>query len=240
MRIACLFSGGKDSALALLCALQSGYRVERLLTMLPRADSYMFHHPNVRWAREQAKAIGIPIVMKKIEAPSEDKEGEIREMRNAIANLNVGGVVSGAVASEYQKEKIDLVCEELGVASLAPLWKKNQEALLRESVGAGFGVIITRVAADGFDESWLGRKIDERCVDDLLKLNKKFGVSLCGEGGEFETFVARAPFFKKKIEIEKSRKVWKGASGELVIEKVILKELEASLPNFRDEIAKDL
>ncbi len=231
MRVACLFSGGKDSALALFCSLQSGYRVEKLLTIVPREDSYMFHHPNVKWARTQAEAVGIPIVMKKT---GEDREGELRELREAIARLGVDGVVSGAVASEYQREKIGLICEEIGIASFAPLWKKNQEALLRELAGAGFEVIITRVAAEGFDESWLGRKIDEECIEDLLALNKKFGVSLCGEGGEFETFVLRAPFFKKRIEIEKSRKAWKGASGELVIESAKVKQLEAPLPNFRE------
>ncbi|MEW6329330.1 MAG: diphthine--ammonia ligase, partial [Candidatus Micrarchaeota archaeon] len=192
------------------------------LTILPRADSYMFHHPNVRWAQAQAEAIGIPIVMRKTSA---SKEEELRELREAIASLNVDGVVSGAVASEYQREKIDIICEEIGIASFAPLWKKNQESLLREIVVAGFEVVITRVAAEGFDETWLGRRIDEKCVGDLLKLNKRFGVSLCGEGGEFETFVLRAPFFKREIEIEKSRKVWKGAGGELVIESARVKHL---------------
>ena len=106
----------------------------------------------------------------------------------------------------------------------APLWKKNSEKILRNLIELGYEAIITSVKADGFSEEWLGRKIDESCLSDLLKLNEKYGIHLMGEGGEYETFVLDGPIFHQKIEILKARKIWEGIRGELKIEEVKLVE----------------
>lgn len=78
---------------------------------------------------------------------------------------------------------------------------------------AGFEIIITSVSAAGLNQSWLGRRIDERCIEELLKLREKYGISIVGEGGEMETFVTDAPFFKNKIKIKKAEKSWDGVRG---------------------------
>ena len=73
------------------------------------------------------------------------------------------------------------------------------------------------VAAEGLDRSWLGRELDEKARQDLIALSEKTGVSLCGEGGEFESLVIDGPNFQKKLEIMESTVEWKGSSGVLRI-----------------------
>lgn len=214
MKLACLFSGGKDSNLALFTALSQGFDVSHLVTAMPESSaSHMFHHPNANWAYLQAKSIAIKHVSKRI---ASEKNAELAELKKLLEKLPVGGVVSGAVASDYQREKIDFICAELGFLHLAPLWHKNQESLLNE-ISENFHAIITSVSADGFDETWLGRKIDAACISDLKSLNKKFNINLSGEGGEYDTFVLRSPLFRKGIKIMKAEKIWSKSSGVLKI-----------------------
>jgi ABC transporter with metal-binding/Fe-S-binding domain ATP-binding protein len=223
MKVAALFSGGKDSAFALWCAQQQGWEVKVLLTLCPKSpESYMFHHPNIEWTRLQAKAMGIPQLLRKT---SGEKEKELEDLRaiikEAVRKFKVSGIICGALASEYQKERVDFACEELGLKSFAPLWRKDQPALMRE-IADNFEVVITSVSAEGFDESWLGRKIDSACLSDLERLRRRYGVSVSGEGGEYESFVLNAPIFKKRIRIEKSEKTWgKGAGAYRIIRAVI-------------------
>jgi uncharacterized protein (TIGR00290 family) len=80
-----------------------------------------------------------------------------------------------------------------------------------------FDVVIVGVYAHGFDDKWLGRKIDEHAVEDLVSLNRSYGVSLVGEGGEYETLVLDASFFKKRIRVVSAEKVWKGQSGYFLV-----------------------
>ncbi|NYZ76086.1 TIGR00289 family protein [Candidatus Micrarchaeota archaeon] len=215
MKVAVLFSGGKDSTFAIWLASSFGWEVKALLTILPASDSsYMFHKPNVEWTPLQAEAMDLPLIMQR---SSGDKLSELDDLKSLIQSIDVDGVVTGAIGSEYQKEKVDVICEELGLKSFSPLWHKEGEILLRELVDAGFKVIITSVSAEGLDESWLGRKIDSKCIDELLELSKKHGISIVGEGGEMETFVLNAPFFKKRIKVIKSEKKWDGVRGTLEI-----------------------
>ena len=214
MKIAVLFSGGKDSCYAVYWALSQAWEVQCLLSMIPgKPDSYMFHYPNIQLVDKQAKLIGIPILKKTTKA-EEEKELEDLEklLQKAKKEYGLEGVVSGAVASEYQRTRIERVCHKLGLKSFIPLWHKNQEQLLREEVKAGFEIIVVGVYAEGLDDTWLGRKIDEKTVDELAK-NKL--LSTIGEGGEFETFVVNGPIFKEKMKITEKQKQWDGTRGEL-------------------------
>jgi len=211
MKVALLFSGGKDSAYALWTASSFGWEVKVLLTMLPTSDSsYMFHRPNVEWTPLQAEAMDLPLIMQK---SSGEKTSELDDLKSLIQSVKVDGIVSGAIGSEYQKEKVDMICEELGLRSFSPLWHKDGEMLLKDMMHAGFEMIITSVSAEGFDESWLGRKIDEECIKELLKLKDRYSISIVGEGGEMETFVLYSPMFKKRLKILKGEKRWDGVRG---------------------------
>jgi diphthine-ammonia ligase len=215
MRVAVLATGGKDSALALYKVLNEGHEVVCLATMIPlREDSWMFHYPNIRLVALFAEAAEIPLV--KAET-SGIKEKEVEDLERLVAGLGIDGLVSGAIASEYQKKRVDKICGELELKCLAPLWHKEPLDILKEIMTLHFEVIMTGVYAYGFGQEWLGRKVDEAAIDDLTRLNEQYGVSLVGEGGEYETLVLDAPFLKKKIVVVRAEKVWKGQSGYYLI-----------------------
>lgn len=220
MRVAVLATGGKDSVLALHRVLTEGYEVRYLVSMIPlRKDSWMFHYPNIHLVDLFADAVEIPLV--KAET-SGIKEKEVEDLKRLVEKLDVEGLVSGAVASNYQKTRIEKVCRQLRLKSVMPLWHENELDILSEILDLEFEVIITGVYAYGFNREWLGRTIDEKTVKDLMELNRKYGVSLVGEGGEYETLVLDAPLFRKRIKIMKGEKVWEDQSGYFLVTKAKL------------------
>ena len=220
VRVAVLATGGKDSTLALYHVLQEGYEVERLAAIVPlREDSWMFHYPNIRLVDLFAEAVGIPLV--KAESSGVQNE-ELEDLKRLIEKLDVEGIVSGAIASSYQKSKLDEICKKLGLKSITPLWHRDPLEILNEMLKLKLEVIITGVYAHGFIVDWLGKKIDKDAVETLKTLNSLYGVSLVGEGGEYETLVLDAPFFKKRIKIVSAEKIWKRQSGHFLITKAKL------------------
>jgi diphthine-ammonia ligase len=222
MRVAALCSGGKDSSYALWLAIQQGHDVAHLVAMIPnRGDSWMFHSANITLIDLFAKCVGLHLI--KAETSGERGQ-ELVDLKNVLQGLDVEGIVSGGIASKYQKNNIDKICEELGLASLAPLWGREQVELIHEMLRAGFEIIITSVAAQGLDENWLGRKLDEKALERLVELREKYEVNPIGEGGEYESLVLDAPFFKSKIEVLEAEKIWHGTSGHYLIKKARLAE----------------
>ena len=142
-----------------------------IVTLTPeKADSWMFHFPNVEFVPEQAKAAGLPLIM----LPTEGvKEQELRDLKEAI-NLakqshKIEGVCAGALASSYQKQRVEKICEELELKLVAPLWSMDPEQYLRALILDKFEIIIVGVAAEGLDESFLGRKLDRNLIEDFKK-----------------------------------------------------------------------
>jgi predicted ATP pyrophosphatase (TIGR00289 family) len=220
LRVAVLATGGKDSALALHRVLSMGWDVKFLVTMIPeRSDSWMFHYPNIQMADLFAEAVDVPLVKAQT---SGIKETEVEDLKQLLTKLDVEAVVSGAVASQYQKDRIDRTCEELQIKHIAPLWHEEPIKLLTEIVSLKMETIIVGVYAHGFDQTWLGRRIDEKTISDLVELNRRFQVSLVGEGGEYETLVLDAPFFKKRIELVETERIWEKTSGCLDVKKAVL------------------
>lgn len=219
MKLAALISGGKDSSFAIHRAIQDGHVVTDLITIVPEnEDSYMFHSTNLHLTHFISEACGIPLTC----APSTgEKEKELDDLKSALGNVKVDGVAVGAIASEYQASRVRRICDELGLMMYAPLWHKEPEALLREMIKL-MDIRMVKVAAAGMDESWLGRKFDEKLVDDLKALNRKYRVHLAGEGGEYETLVLDAPYYKKRINLLETENAWMGDCG---IMRVIRAEL---------------
>jgi diphthine-ammonia ligase len=220
MKVAALFSGGKDSVFAVYITRQYGWEVTHLVTLLSqKPDSWMFHSINIEHTSLLAQALGIPLVK---HSTNGEKEQELVDLKHVLEHLDVDGVVSGAIASEYQRTRIERICDELGIKSFTPLWHKNQELLLRDFVHAGFHSIIVGVFAQGFDQSWLGKPIDEETIDALVLLNKKHGINIAGEGGEYETLVLSGPFFSQKLVIDEFIKEWNRDSGVFRVKKIHL------------------
>jgi diphthine-ammonia ligase len=219
LRVGVLFSGGKDSTYAAYLAKRKGEQLVCLITLSPlRSDSYMFHYPNIRWTPMQAQAMHLPQVTLETEGV---KEVELADLRKVIETAKrdylIEGVYTGALASVYQKSRVERICDQLGVQAVSPLWHIDQIAHLTNIVADHFEVMMTGVAALGLDESWLGRLLDKEAIRDLARLQAKYGVNPGLEGGEGETFVLDCPLFDRRVEIVSSRKHWKGDAGYLEI-----------------------
>jgi len=213
-----LFSGGKDSSLALWKAQSLGLDVEYLVTVYPkRKDSYMFHKPNLHLVPQLAESLDIELL--KIETSGE-KERELEDLKEELKEVEINGLITGAVASKYQLERIENVSIELSLDVFAPLWKMDQTDLLDELLKNDFQSILVSVSALGLDERWLGKTIDEKCIRELKKLHDKYGINISGEGGEYETLVLEAPNYDQNFKVAKKSKDWDGKRGELKIKKL--------------------
>lgn len=221
MRVSILYSGGKDSNYALYWTLNQGWDVVSLVNAVPsNKESYMFHVPALEYVGVQAECAGIPLIQKKV---SGLKEKEVSELEDIIKKIGVDGIVSGAIASEYQKTRIDGICENTNLKSFAPLWHKKPDMLLGEMISAGFQIMVVGVSAYGLDQTWLGRILDEKNYGKLKRLNEKYGIHMGFEGGEAETFVLDSPVFTKKIVVEDAEKnMTSEYSGTLEIKKIRL------------------
>jgi ABC transporter with metal-binding/Fe-S-binding domain ATP-binding protein len=214
-RASALFSGGKDSAYAIYLLQQQGWDIVSLLTVIPRNEgSYMFHHPNVEWTTLQSEALGIPL---KTVGSDAEEEKELHDLETLMWGEDVDAFVSGAIASDYQWSRINDICDRLGRPLHSPLWRKEQRAIVEDMLDAGFRIIIVGTYAQGLDESWLGREITTDTLEELVKLEQRYGISVSGEGGEIETFVIDAPNFKWPIRIDEAEKVVSRDSGVYAI-----------------------
>ncbi len=223
-----LFSGGKDSSWAVYRALERGLSVDRLLTVHPEGDSYMYHVPETRLTALAAESMGIPLV--DVEPGDLEAEGvrdsgrqgddELEPLEVAVATLDdeleggVTGVTAGAVESEFQTSRIEGMCERLDCDLFAPLWQADPRTLAESMLEAGFEILIVQVAAAGLDESWLGRTYDADALADLEALNEEYGVHLLGEGGEFETLVIDGPHMGRRLDLEYETE-WAGTRGRI-------------------------
>jgi diphthine-ammonia ligase len=219
MKIAALFSGGKDSNYALFCAQHFAWDVTHLVTVFSTSgESYMYHVPAIGLTRLAAESIGIPLV--EVVTPPEP-EIELVPLKDTLRGLDIDGIVSGALASEYQRRRLDQICQDIGIKSFAPLWHKEPRSYMREMVEQGFEIMITGCSAEGLDASWLGRSLDLDALDRLDRLNSKYGLHVAGEGGEYETFITFGPHMKKHVRVDYDKE-WKRDSGSILVKKAWL------------------
>jgi diphthine-ammonia ligase len=207
MKLGTLFSGGKDSVFATYIATSFGWDVACLITLKSKnKDSFMFHTPNIDMTHYQAQAMGLPLVTQETSGEKEDELGDLFvAIKKAKEEHGINGIIVGALASDYQHERVNRVCQELQLKTFAPLWHKDQAMLLKEMIDLGLDIRISSVAADGLGEKWLGRKLDMDAYKELMQLHHRIGLHPAGEGGEYESIVLYCPFlFKKKLDVTKA------------------------------------
>lgn len=225
MNVAVLFSGGKDSTMALYYALKEKEDVKYLLSMKSRNDeSYMFHVPNIHITDLLSQALDIPLISAETDGVKEEELEDLKREFENLKSLGVEAIYTGALYSTYQKSRIEKLGSEVGLEVISPYWHVNELEYMREIVSLGFKIIISGVAAWGLDESWLGRVIDDDAIDELIKIHDKYYVDLAFEGGEAETLAIDGPIFKKRIKILKDKKEWHLDSGVYIIEDAILED----------------
>ncbi len=225
MRVGVLFSGGKDSTLALALA-QQHHTIACLITLVSEnKESYMFHTPNIDLTALQAQALGIPLVRVVTKG---EKEAELEDLKQAVKQAQkqhaIEGIVTGAVRSTYQASRVQRICHELGVWCFNPLWLKNQLELLNDVLAHKITAIISGVFADALTEDYLGKTIDAGMIERLSKVAATHHISPAGEGGEIETTVIDAPFFKKQIVIAQAQSDFEKNSGVYAIQEARLED----------------
>ena len=212
MKLAALTSGGKDSILAIQKALDAGHTVTHMITVVPEnKESYMFHSANLAAVKVMAERAG----MEYVEIPTAgEKEAEITDMQEGIRGLDTEGLIVGAIASTYQRERVEAVCRELGLSVFAPLWGIEPDAVVSE-VASRMDARIVVTAADGLGENVLGKRIDDGLIRVLKAVEKKRRIHIAGEGGEYESLVFDAPFFSSPVNAEGMETVFEGMVGKV-------------------------
>ena len=220
MKLAALFSGGKDSTYSIYKAIQDGNQIQCLITIRPLSEeSMLLHFPNIEITKLQSQSLEIPQLY--IESESNETEFEInlleKILEKAKTEFEIEGLIHGGILSEYQKKIFEKVCSKLKIKLISPLWHKDQIEYMRNLIDSNFHFIITSVSSEGLDDSWLGKEFTANDLDTLVTLSKKFGFNINFEGGEAETTVIACPIFSHPIEIIKSRKFWDGYRGRFEI-----------------------
>ncbi len=226
LKLGVLFSSGKDSAYATYLLDKQNYEISCLITLKSKnPDSFMFHTPTVDLVKYQAEAMGVPLIEVYTEG---NKEEELEDLKKAIKQAKkkykIAGVATGAIESNYQRERVEKACDDLGLKTFAPLWHMEPETYMRNMLNDGFKIIVTKIAADGLDKGWLGKELTHEDVDRLIKMNKKNKIHIAFEGGEAETLMLDGPLFHdKKLKIQESNIVMESKiCGELLIQSVKL------------------
>jgi len=227
MKLAALFSGGKDSTYAIYLAKKLSHSVDALLTLYPNSsESHLLHYPNIKFTSLQAESMKIPQLIEKITDTNPETEFKKLEKLIILAKekYSIEGIVHGGILSKYQKDNFSLICKKNNLEVLSPLWDTKPESYMDELLKENFQYIISSVSSDGLDDSWLGQIIDKNGLENLKKLQKQFRFNLNFEGGEAETFVINCPLFEKSLFIQDSTTEWDGYRGRFEILEAKLKD----------------
>ncbi|MDE1820795.1 MAG: diphthine--ammonia ligase [Euryarchaeota archaeon] len=221
MKFAALVSGGKDSLHAASLLENWGWTAEELITLEPsEPDAWMFHTPNLRWVPLLAQAWKKKHHRVPVEGKGEEAELEALETAlEGVKHRGLKGVSVGAVASSYQWSRIHRVAYDVGVEVFSPLWRVDPRRVVQEEIGSGLDIRISHVATEALSAELLGQRLDEKVLETLEERSKKVReFNVAGEGGEFETFVVGAPFFRGRVSILSSHVEAHGSSSTWVID----------------------
>lgn len=202
MRIAVLSSGGKDSSAAWWWAMCRGWEIAAVVTVdIQDGDSHMFQVPSTKWVERQALLANVPWVNVPASGSVED---EIEALEQALSKLEIDGIVSGALRSDFQKQRLECMSQRLNIHSFSPLWHQTPIEHLKGMVEAGFQIMLTSVSCEGLDHTWLGHVLTESSLLELHALSKQHRFNVDGEGGEYETFVLGGPIWSRALRVEGS------------------------------------
>ncbi len=196
------WSGGKDSCFAYYQALSEGYDISHLLNFISKEyQRVSFHGTEARLIQLQAESIGIPLLQK--ETTWDGYEQEFKDAVKSLIPEGVTGMIFGDLYLQEQRDWVERVCRELGIEAVEPLWKQGPEKIPFKFIDAGFEATIVSAKSELIDEKWVGHKVDREFLSHLKDNN----IDLCGENGEYHTFVTNGPIFRKRIKLVRSRPI---------------------------------
>ncbi len=214
-----------------------GWEVKAIATMCVTGDdSMMFQTQGVAIAGMQAASAGIPWLPILTSGDKEEEMGDLEEGLRGFTDpeqamkdtwpggwdsseieihkgtLQFDAIVSGALRSDFQKTRIEQMCERLDVRSFCPLWHNSSESHMDSLYEHDFDVRIASVSSEGLGAEWLGASLGKESVGKLKDLSRKYRFNIDGEGGEFETLVLAAPHMQRAIQVD-GDVVWEGRRG---------------------------
>ncbi len=221
MKVAIMFSGGKDSTFAIDYALEKGWKIDYLLSVKPtRTDCFLFHFATVENTPELAKILGIKHILTSCNIADPEKEAEI--VKNIVIKNPVDAVVLGGTGlQETQIRSIQNALRHYGIEVFAAHAGQDHDLVMKEMTKKGYKFMITQIASDGLNKDWLGRVLDEKNMNELFARSIKYGFHCGGEGGYYDTLVIDGPIFNSRLEVLESHKIMESAcEGHLVVDKI--------------------
>ncbi|HEX9047263.1 MAG TPA: diphthine--ammonia ligase [Verrucomicrobiae bacterium] len=217
---AVLWTGGKDSALALHEARQLGWNVRCLVTFAPPEPDFLAHPVAVM--KLQAEALGLPHWLWPVHAPFEERyEAGLRWLQKTqrIDTVITGDIAEVGGAPNWIRER----SRPLGMNVLTPLWGRDRLTLLQQLLEARFAVVFSCIKTRWLTPEWVGRQLDETSVSQLRALRERNGIDLCGEEGEYHTLVTDAPGFRQRVHFGAAQVCERDALAYLKIESAELR-----------------
>lgn len=223
MRFVALVSGGKDSLYSIAEASRQGHELACGAHLSPRggvleSDSFMYQSAasNALPALIE-ECLGVPLVSRECrgravrtdlgyENDDDEDDDEVEDLLHLLRDVvdrfpSVTAVCCGAILSDYQRTRVEHVCDRLSLTPLCYLWRVGpQRDLLRCMVEDGVEAVLVKTAAPGLSpRKHLNRTIGELHHSGVFeRLWRRFRFHHCGEGGEYETLVLDCPLFPTK------------------------------------------
>jgi uncharacterized protein (TIGR00290 family) len=191
---AVMWSGGKDSALALTRARARGLEIGALLNFIDAATRRVrFHATRAELIAAQAEAAGIPL--RQCATTWDEFEGTFRSALDELRRQGFAGVVFGDIHLADVRAWYEDRVRAAGLVHVEPIWGTEPADLLDEFVAGGGRAVVTCCEVAKLDESWLGRTVDERFATDIASA----GIDVCGENGEYHSFAFAGPAFREPV-----------------------------------------
>ncbi|KAI8803054.1 hypothetical protein BJ742DRAFT_830429 [Cladochytrium replicatum] len=226
MKVVAIVSGGKDSSHCLLHCVAHGHEIVALANLLPPStsdkdelDSFMFQTVGHDAIELYAQCMELPLFRRELKRTSVAQEAsyvptegdEVEDLFDLLAQVKVAmpeieAVSSGAILSNYQRVRVENVCKRLGLTSLAYLWRRSQEELIEEMCSWNVEAMIVKVASIGLDESHLGKTLKD-LKPHLMAMGQRYGINVCGEGGEFESLTLDMPLFRSRLVVTETQTI---------------------------------
>ena len=221
MKVAILYSGGKDSTFALDFAKEKGWQIEYLLSVKPtQTDCFLFHFATVEHTKELAAILGIRHILTSCDVADPVKEAEI--VKEIVVKNPVDAVVLGGTGLQMtQIRSIQNALRPYHIEVFASHAGLDHDEVMQQMMKKGYKFMITQIASYGLTEHWLGRVIDEKALQELFERSVTFGFHVGGEGGYYDTLTIDGPLFSKRLEIEDAKKIMESENcGHLLVTKL--------------------